>query len=376
MKHSQTRADKIKEPERYGDGHGLYLQVTKERSRSWVFRYEMAGRERWMGLGPCRDFSLEDARDAARDARKKIWQGIDPITVAHKERAARAKQTASLKTFKQAADAFYDQHHTKWSSVTYRNSFHQRLNKYIHPKLGSLPVARIDKPLIIETLTPIWNEKNSTAIKVLGLIENVLDFAKVSGWRDGDNPAKWRGNLKYALTSLPNHEHHYALPFAEISEFMPKLAKVKSVAARALEFTILTAVRSSEARLAAWDEVDFTNKRWTIPAARMKGKKDHVVPLSPQAIALLQALPRDHSPWIFLGTKIGQPLGHASLRGTLKRIDSKIPVHGFRSSFRDWAAEKTNYANHIVEMALAHAVGNGVEKAYRRVTFSSREFLS
>jgi hypothetical protein len=193
MKLSQTRADKLSKPGRYHDGFGLYFQVTKQGSRSWVFRYERAGVERWMGLGPCRLFTLRDARARANACQQKLWDGIDPITVAHEERAARARESASLKTFRQAADAFYDQHHKKWTSKTYRGSFHQRLNKYVHPKLGSLPVARISKPLIIETLTPIWNEKNSTAIKVLGLIECILDFAKVSGWRDGENPAMWKG---------------------------------------------------------------------------------------------------------------------------------------------------------------------------------------
>jgi integrase len=282
MKLSQTKADKFKGPGRVSDGLGLYLQVTKEGSRSWTFRYERGGRERWLGLGPCHTFTLEDARDKAREARKLLWANIDPIMNAHEGRATRAKEAATLKTFRQAADAFYDQHHKKWSSITYRNSFHQRLNKYAHPKLGSLPVARIDKPLIIETVSPIWHEKNSTAIKVLGLIENILDFAKVSGWRDSkeENPAKWNGNLQYALPTLRKHEHHEALPFAEMSQFMGKLAKVKSVAARALQFTILTAVRSSEARLAVWDEINFDTRGWTIPAARMKAKKDHVVPLS------------------------------------------------------------------------------------------------
>jgi integrase len=304
MKLSQTRADKLSKPGRYHDGFGLYFQVTKQGSRSWVFRYERAGVERWMGLGPCRLFTLRDARARANACQQKLWDGIDPITVAHEERAARARESASLKTFRQAADAFYDQHHKKWTSKTYRGSFHQRLNKYVHPKLGSLPVARISKPLIIETLTPIWNEKNSTAIKVLGLIECILDFAKVSGWRDGENPAMWKGNLEYALPSLDNQEHHEALPFVDMYDFMTKLAEVKSIAARALEFVILTAVRSSEARLATWNEIDLNAARWTIPAARMKAKKDHVVPLSPQAIALLKALPRENSPWVFIGTKI------------------------------------------------------------------------
>jgi integrase len=377
MRLSQTRANKLTKPGRYGDGGGLYLQITKEQSRSWVFRYERNGVERWMGLGPARDFSLEDARDKARAARKLLWQGIDPITVTREERAEKLKASAKAKTFREAAAAFYDANHRKWNSKRYQLAFHQRMEGHAYPKLGSLPVTAIDKPVIIDALRPIWNDKHATAVRVLGLIESVLDFATVSGWRSGDNPAKWRGNLEHVMPALDNQTtHHEALPFAEIYDFMTKLSAIESIAARAVEFTILTAVRTSEARFATWEEIDLVNKRWTIPGERTKTRMPHAVPLVPRSIDLLQALPRDGSPYVFIGTKAGQPLGHSAFQETVKRITPEITMHGFRSTFRDWAAETTAYPNHVVEQALAHAIGNAVEKAYRRGDlFEKRRFL-
>jgi integrase len=361
---SQTRADKIREPGRYGDGAGLYLQIVKTGTRSWVFRYEMQKRERWMGLGPCRDFSLEDARDKARDARRKLHAGLDPLTSAHEDRAKLLRESAAAKTFREAADAYYAKHSASWKTDKYRRAFHQRLG-HVYPQLGSVPVAKITKPLLIDILTPLWQEKNATAGQIRGLIESVLDFADVSGWREGSNPAVWAGNLEHAFSAPKKTEHHDALPFDEMFAFMRKLRAVKTIAARCLEFIVLTAARRDEARLATWDEIDFETKRWTIPASRMKMKKDHVVPLSPEAIALLKALPREHSAWIFIGTKMGQPIGHDAPLATLKQIDPEITVHGFRSTFRDWSAEKTSYPNHVCEMALAHVVKHA-EKSYRR----------
>jgi integrase len=367
MRLSQTRANKITKPGRYGDGAGLYLQITKEQSRAWVFRYERNGVERWMGLGPCRDFDLEDARDKARAARKLLWDGLDPITVTQEKRAEKIKASAKAKTFREAAAAFYEANHHTWNSKRYQLAFHQRMKAHAYPKLGSLPVTAIDKPVIIDALRPIWIDKHATAVRVLGLIEKVLDFATVSGWRSGDNPAAWEGNLEHVMPALDNKtKHHEALPFAEIYDFMTKLSAIDNIAARAVEFTILTAVRTSEARFATWDEIDLVNKRWTIPGERTKTRKPHVVPLVPRSIELLQALSRDGSPYVFIGTKAGSPLGHSAFQETVKRINSEVTMHGFRSTFRDWAAENTGYPNHVVEQALAHAIGNAVERAYRR----------
>jgi Phage integrase central domain/Arm DNA-binding domain/Phage integrase family len=320
---SQTRVNKIQAPGRYHDGHGLYLQVTKELSRSWVYRFEMNQRERWMGLGPAHDITLEEARDGARDARKKVRAGIDPIATAHEARATIINAAAKSKTFREASYAYCEQHRANWSAK-HSKLCAARLNEYVIPRLGSLPVSQIAKPLIIDTLRPIWSEKTATASATLGLIEKILDFAKVSGWRDGDNPATWSGNLQYVLPAPVETKHREALPFAEISDFMGELAKIKSVAARALEFTILTAVRSNEALLATWDEINFATKRWTIPAERMKAGREHVVPLSPEAIKLLKALPRDGSPWLFIGTKVGRPLGDNAMRKVLQRINAEM----------------------------------------------------
>jgi integrase len=234
--------------------------VSKELHCSWVFRFERNGRERWMGLGSFHDYTLDEAREAATEARKQLRKGIDPIDVAHEERARRARESAKLITFKECADAFYKQHGSKWTKK-YGAAFHQRLNAHAFPVLGSQPVNAINKAIILKMLGPIWETKHATAMKVLGLVESILDFANFSDWRTGDNPAKWDGNLKHALPSLKNTQHHSALPFAEINSFIVKLRAFEGVAPRALEFTILCAVRSHEALLATWDEIDLATAR-------------------------------------------------------------------------------------------------------------------
>jgi integrase len=367
MRLSQTRADKIRAPGRYGDGRGLYLQITKTENRSWIFRYELNGHERYMGLGPCADFTLEEARERARLARQLLKDGIDPIDVAHEQRAKVAQEAAKVVTFKAAADAYYDFHSPKWENEKHKAQFHSRLSEYVFPVMGTLPVAAIDKPIILKAMQPIWNTKHATATRTLGLVKSVLDYAKASGWRDGDNPAAWSGNMSNALPTHNSKKHHAALPFAEVYKFMKSLSATEmNVAAQALEFTILTAARTGEVRFARWDEIDMRAKLWTIPAERMKVRKPHRVPLSARALAILNAAPREEeNGFLFIGPA-GKPLGHQALAEVLKRINPDVTVHGFRSSFRDWASETTNYPNHVVEMALAHSIGNAVEAAYRR----------
>jgi integrase len=233
--------------------------------------------------------------------------------------------------------------------------------------MGSLPVASIDKSLILKAIQPIWATKNATAARTLRLIKGVLDYAKVNGWRDGDNPAVWAGNLAHALPALSSNKHHPALPFIEMYDFMQQLCVNKSVGARALEFTILTAARTSEVIGAQWSEIDMQAKLWTIPAARMKAKKSHRVPLSTRALQILKTVPREEgNDFVFIGAKKRAPLGATAMDQVLKRVHSGITVHGFRSTFRDWAAERTAYANIVCEMALAHSIGNAVEASYRR----------
>jgi integrase len=371
MKLSQTRADKIKQPGRYGDGRGLYLQITKAQNRSWIFRYEVNGRERMMGLGSCADFSLEDARERARHARRLLQDGLDPITNQGETRAKNMQTSATAVTFREAAEKYFEFHSVKWKNKKHIAQFYSRMNAIVFPVMGSLPVRSIDKAIILKAFQPIWQSKNATAARTLTLVKVILDFAKASGWRDGDNPAAWRGNLSHALPNLKNRTHHEALPFVQIHDFLHKLEQDPNyVAARALEFLILTATRTGEVRFAKWDEIDIDEKRWTIPAERMKvrnhAKRDHVIPLSPRAIEILKRLPRDDSGYVFIGARDGQPLGHQALDQVLKRANSNVTVHGMRSTFSDWAAERTTFANHVVEQALAHAIGNAVEAAYRR----------
>jgi integrase len=367
MRLSQTRADKIRAPGRYGDGRGLYLQITKTENRSWIFRYELNGHERYMGLGPCADFTLEEARERARLARQLLKDGVDPIDTAHETRAKAAKASAQLVTFKEAAQKYYEFHSPKWKNEKDRKMFNARFEAYVYPLMGALPVGGIDKPLILKALQPIWEHKHATAVRTLKLIKSVLDYAKVSGYRDGENPAAWSGNLSHALPTLRSNEHHSALHVAQIHEFMNKLAKCEGVAARALEFAILTAARTGEIRFARWSEIDVHAKLWTVPAESMKTNKPHRVPLAPRALEILSMLPReDEDGFVFIGADKAKPLGHGALRDLLIRLHRGITVHGFRSTFRDWAAERTSYPNHVVEQALAHTIGNAVERAYRR----------
>jgi integrase len=363
---SQTRADKIKQPGRYADGRNLYLQVSAAGNRSWIFRYELRGRERIMGLGPCADFTLEEARERARLARQLLKDGIDPLDKAHEARAQAAAQEAKAITFTQATDSYLNFHAAKWTNAPYAKLCRMRLNDYVFPSIGALPVGTIDKALVLKCITPIWQQKHKTAVRTLRLVRGILDYAKVQGWRTGDNPAAWKGNIEHALPTLATDKHHPALPFSEIYEFMTKLRAEPGVAARALEFLILTAARTGEVREVRWSEIDLTAKVWTVPGERTKTGKEHRVPLSPRALELLKAAPREsYSDLVFIGVQKGKPLGHSSMNEALKRLRPNVTTHGFRSTFRDWAAETTSYPNHVVEQALAHSIGNAVE-AYRR----------
>jgi integrase len=364
---SRTRADRINKPGRYGDGRNLYLKVTETGSRSWIFRYELNGVEHVMGLGPCADFTLDEARERARSARQLLRDGIDPLEKAHEARARAAQATAKLITFKKTADSYWDFHAAKWTNDRYAKLCRMRLREYIFPAIGALPVGTIDKALILKSIAPIWKTKHKTAVRTLRLVKGILDYAKVQGWREGDNPAAWKANIEHALPALASNNHHAALPFTEIYDFMCKLRAERSLATRALEFTILTAARTGEVREAHWSEINLTDKTWVVPAERTKTGKEQRIPLSPQALEILQSGPRESSgDWVFMGVQQGKPLGTSSMKEALNRIHPGITVHGMRSTFRDWAAETTNYQNHIIEMALGHAIGNAVEAAYRR----------
>jgi integrase len=369
---TEKRIARLMVPGRYGDGNrsGLYVQVKGPKNRSWLLRYERGGRERWMGLGSLTVFNLQEARERARKARQQIADGIDPLDARTAERAQRALEAARSITFEQAAQAYYDAHQASWKNAKHAAQFLSTLRDYAFPKIGRLSVADIDTGQVLKCIEPIWAGKTETASRVRGRIEAVLDWATVRGYRKGDNPARWKGHLSEVLPSREKIQkvvHHAALPFADLPAFMAELKQREGIAARALEFTILTAARTGEVIGATWDEVDPEHKTWTIPAERMKAKKEHRVPLSAPALEILNALPREEgNEHAFIGPR-RDGLSNMAMASVLRRMKhDDITVHGMRSAFRDWAAERTNYPTEVVEQALAHTVGSKVARAYRR----------
>jgi integrase len=367
--------EKLRTRGRYLDEHGLYLQVRPPGGKSWLLRYERFGRERWMGLGSCADFTLAEARERARRARQMLQDKIDPLEEKQaQKRAAQADQRhiqARRKTFASVVTEYYEHHNLKWRNEKHRAQFLSTLKQYAYPVIGELPVADVDRTLVLKVLDPVWKLKPETAGRVRGRIETVLNFAAVRGYRSGENPARWKGHLDQVLlakTHIRKVIHHRALPYAELPAFMASLKGRKGTAARAVEFLIFTASRTSEVTGALWEEFDLENATWTVPAARMKAKREHRVPLSGPALAVLAGLPREvGNPFVFVGPR-RNGLSNMAMDTVLKRMDykNKATIHGFRSCFRDWTAERTNYQNHIAEAALAHVIGDKVEAAYRR----------
>jgi integrase len=354
---------------RYGDGGGLFLQVSKWETKSWVFRWERDGRERHMGLGAAHTLSLAEARERARECRRQLLDGHDPIEARNSERARQRVESARKATFRECAEQYLEAHRAGWGSTKHALQWQSTLAIYAYPIIGELPVAAVDTALVVRCIEPIWRTKPETAKRLRARIESVLDSATVRGFRYGDNPARWRGHLNKLLpapSKVRAVKHLAAIPYLDLPAFLTELRLRSGHGARAVEFTILTAVRSGETLGARWAEIDLTTKTWTIPARRMKAKREHRVPLSPRATEILDDLPRvgEH---VFPGTKAGRPLSQLAMLATLRRLGrSDLTVHGFRSTFRDWAAETTAYPNHVVEMALAHAIGDQVEAAYRR----------
>jgi integrase len=366
-----VKVAKVTRPGRYGDGGGLVLQVSRWRTKAWLFRFERNGRERQMGLGPASTLSLAEARERARECRKILLDGRDPIEVRNAERMQRRAETARVVTFKACAEQYIAAHEASWSNQKHREQWKSTLARYAYPIIGDLSVSAIDTALVIKVIEALWATKPETAARLRGRVESVLNWATVRGFRAGDNPARWRGHLDKLLPArgkVKPVKHHAALPYAEIPTFMADLRNRDGISARALELTILTAVRTGEVISARWSEFDVEAKVWTIPAERMKGRREHRVPLSNRAVAILTALPRegDGDGFIFIGARANRPLSNMAMLELMRGLRSGYVPHGFRSTFRDWAAETTNYQNHIVEMALAHVVGDKVEAAYRR----------
>ena len=362
---------KLKTPGMYGDGGGLWLQVTGQGAKSWIFRFTLRGRSRAMGLGSANTFSLAEARDKALACRKLCAEGLDPIEV-RRERDGEAQiQAAKAVTFRQCATAYIEAHRAGWRNTKHGAQWTSTLDAYAYPVFGDLPVAAVDTGLVMRAVEPIWATKPETASRVRGRVESILDWATTRGFRRGENPARWKGHLANLLprrSRVRKVEHHAALPFAEVPAFLEALKDQPGAAAQALAFTILTAARTSETLGARWPEIDLAGGIWTVPAERMKAVVEHRVPLSASAVAILTRMAEVRADdFVFPGGKRGRPLSNMAMLVLLRRMDrSDLTVHGFRSSFRDWAAETTHCPAEVVEAALAHTIESKVVKAYRR----------
>ncbi len=353
------------------DGGGLYLQITDSGSKSWVYRFREDGRLREMGLGPTHTISLIEARDAAQHCRKQRLAGIDPIAARHISRVNAKLEAAKTMTFCQCAEAYIDAHKASWSNPKHAAQWSATLSTYAYHVLGEFPVQAIEVAHVMKVIEPIWSTKTETASRLRGRIERILDWATTRGLRTGDNPARWRGHLDNLLPSrakVRKVEHHPALPYSEISLFIKELRKQEGVSAKALEFAILTASRTNEVLGATWGEVDLAKAIWIIPESRMKASKEHRVPLSQPVLEILASLTVGHpADPIFPGARKGKGLSNMAFLTLLKRMSRKdITAHGFRSTFRDWAAEKTSNSREVIEQALAHSLPSKVEAAYLR----------
>ncbi len=360
-----------KKPGRYADGGGLYLQVGPTGSKSWLFRYTRRGKAHEMGLGALNAVSLADAREAAAGARQTLAAGADPLEAREETRKRQEAEASSGITFAECASAYIETHKAGWRNEKHIAQWSSTIKTYAEPILGTLPVRAVDLNLVMEVLEPIWQAKPETAARLRGRIEAVLDWAAVRGYRSADNPARWKGYLDKLLpprSKVQRVRHHPALPYEEVGTFMTELRQRKEDTARALEFTILTASRTSEVLNAKWDEFDLNAKVWGIPGERMKAGKDHRVPLSDVAMSILTRMYKvRRNAFVFPGQKKDRPLSNMVFLQLLKRMGrSNLTTHGFRSTFRDWASERTAFSREVAEMALAHTIGDKVEAAYRR----------
>jgi len=360
----------VDRPGMYPDGLGLYLQVSKWQTKSWLFRYSQNYRLRSLGLGACHTITLTEARKRAKQARQQLLDGLDPIDTKHEKRQTALAARARMMTFDQCATAYIEAHRHGWKNPKHADQWTNTINTYASPIIGSLAVSEVDTALVMKVLQPIWTTKTETATRLRGRVESILGWATVSGYRTGDNPARWRDHLDNLLpkrSKVKKVEHHPALPYAEMGAFIQGLREQAGVGALALEFTILTATRTGEVIGARWDEFDLAGKTWAIPPERMKASKEHRVPLCGRALAILTELKELGGDYVFPGLKPKKPLSNMAMLKVLKRMGrGDLTVHGYRSTFRDWAAEQTAYPHEMAEMALAHTIDNKVEAAYRR----------
>ena len=374
-------------PGLHGDGGGLWLQITKTGVKSWLFRFMVKGKAYGMGLGPLHSVTLAEARHKAANARRLLAEGINPLEERRRLHAQDAANRARTMSFAACSAQYIAAHRAAWKNAKHAEQWSSTLQTYVHPVIGKLPVGDIDTALIVKVLTQrdpkgnsFWEVKNETASRVRGRIEAILGWATTSGFRSGDNPARWKGNLENLLANISKRsrvKNHPSLPWQQVDAFMSSLDKREGIAARAVEFAILTACRSNEVRGARWPEIDLDAKIWTIPSSRMKAGREHEVPLSVEALALLKRL-HASSELVFPGIQ-NQVLSDMSLTQVIRRMvrdgqvwtdrDGRtVTVHGFRSTFRMWAAEATNYPREVAEHALAHQLPDAVERAYQRGT--------
>ncbi len=365
---------KALKPGVHGDGGGLYLSIKGPAARSWLFRFKVSGKSRWQGLGSYPAVSLAGAREAAAEARKTLAQGVDPI--AARRAVAAVAEVQPAQTFAEAAEAWLAAHAGSYRNAKHAAQIRSTLEAYALPTLGKLHVATITTADVLGALRPVWSRAPETASRLRGRIEAVLSYAKAMGWREGENAARWRDGLDHLLPARAKVQkpgHHAALPWTEMPGFMAKLRAKPGIGAMALEFAILTAARSGEVRGATWSEIDLAGATWALAGARMKAGVPHRVPLSDAALAVLRDMELLRDPkaggdaLIFRGAKRGRPLSDMSLTAVLRRMGrGELTAHGFRSSFRDWAGEATDYPRELAEAALAHTLRDKVEAAYRR----------
>jgi integrase len=350
------------------DGGGLYLQISPAHTRSWIFRYARSGKGREMGLGPLRDVSLAQARAKASECRHMLVDGIDPIDARDAKLARESLSKARAITFSSCAAKYIEANKAAWGNAKHALQWQSTLDTYAGPVIGHLAVQDVDTALVLRVLEPIWTKKPETATRLRGRIERILDWARVMGYRAGENPARWRGHLDKLLPAALNRKgrkHHAALPYDEIGKFIQRLRAEQGTAARALEFAILTGARTSEVIGARLDEFSFAKDLWVVPAERMKAGREHRVPLSPRAVEIATGQPARK--YLFTGREEGKPMSNMAMLELLRRMGrSDLTVHGFRSTLRDWAAECSAYPREVCEMALAHAISDKVEAAYRR----------
>ena len=357
-------------PGAYPDGEGLYLQVRESGAKDWFYRYEIAGKGRRKGLGAYPTVSLENAREVAHECRVLRKKGIDPVE--HFQRLEADKKLKEKKglTFKECAEAYIESRKAEWKNEKHHYQWNRSLESYAYPTIGDLSVQDIDLGLILNVLEPIWRTKTETASRVRQRIEAILDWAKVRQYREGENPARWRGHLDKLLPSpkkIQKVVHQPAMDYREVPAFYQALRQERSVSKLALAFLVQTATRSKEAREAQWIEIDLKAKVWVVPGDRTKAGREHRIPLTDETLSILGDV-KDfkHDNFVFPGTRRGQGISDTSVRKQLQNKHPRLTVHGFRSSFRDWCAEMTNYPRELAEKALGHVLQDKVEAAYQR----------